>query len=407
MSTTSNGQAAWPSAGTIEPIPEKSHNKPPEISSETVPTPENATESDTTTDTTVSEPATETVEKPSFESTLPAWVLDFKPKSKWSVGPRIKWWLYTRLNLFTKDWITPPETLTRRDMRAEILENEKYVNDNRQIVFITGTTSSGGGKTKTTVTGTVAAYTSMCCRNGAALIGLDLGADKTVSRFHMEEKRVLPTTKLISDLESGIHFYPSDLVPYTDSDADTGLILFKAKAEEDTETLDYKQYQVTGLLKYMNLLYPMLFCDGGPGLNLMTTNGMIEAADIYILPLKGISNESGSDVRKVIEHPPYELKAQNDRIIVAVSAVLRSKLNTRTQWEIAEKCGVDPKQVVLIPQDSYLDDQIAVNLKRVSIPALALKTRLMYSRLMKLNVQIAKSFQPIVHETIVVEEKHA
>ena len=393
MSTTdNNGQTAWPSVGTIVPKEEIDEQKVPQN------TP--ASNGEAVSQDTLTRPRgtqVTTHAKPSFESTLEPWILANKPKSKWMWISFTKWWLYARLTkyqAFKWLWRTPPKTLSRAGARAEIRENEQYVNDNRRVSFNASTVSQGGGSTKTTTINTIASYTSQCIGNGVALMGLDIGADKTVSRYAQEEGDVLPTTQLVKWLEQGYRFYPKDLVPYTTSDAKSGLILFKAKLESELDTLDYAREQSARLLKYMVRLYPVLFCDGGPGQNLMTSEGMLESSDIVVLPKKGISKESTADIWKVIHHPPYNLEARLDRVIVVISAVKKSQLNTRTQDDIAKRCGVDPTHVVLIPNDRYLDDQVMVNLKQVDINALSLETRLMYSRLMKLAVQIAVSFQP-------------
>ena len=393
MSTNEiNGQTAWPSKGIIVP---REEIEPQKVPQDTPASNEEAVSEDTPTR---PRGAKSTMPiKPSFESTLETWILANKPKSKWMWISFSKWWLYARLTkyqVFKWLWRTPPKTLSRAGARAEIRENEQYVNDNRRVSFSSSTVSQGGGSTKTTTINTLASYASQCIGNGVALMGMDIGADKTVSRYNQEEGDVLPTTQLVEWLQQGHRFYPSDLIPYTTSDAKSGLILFKAKLESELGTLDYTREQSAKLLKYMVRLYPVLFCDGGPGQNLMTSEGMLESSDIVVLPKKGISKESTADIWKVIHHPPYNLVARLDRVIVVISAVKKSQLNTRTQADIAERCGVDPNHVVLIPNDRYLDDQVMVNLKQVDINALSLETRLMYSRLMKLTVQIAVSFQP-------------
>ncbi len=395
-STLRNQPAGWASVGTILPKAPPIEDVP--VFEAPVQTPEDSEESEESSDVKSDDETGNEAVAPEavveVDPNIPEWALDpdFKPKSKLDVSAQFDYWIYMKTRGYNRERVVVPETQSAMSMRAEIHDNEQYVNDNRRLTFIASTTSNGGGSTKTTTADILAAYMSTHIGNGVALMGLDIGADKTVSRFQADEHKILATTMLVKNIDAGVRITPKALVPYTDSDAKSGLVLFKAKYKSDLKNLDYDIEQSSRLLKEMVELYPVLFCDGGPGLNLLTSIGMVLASDIVILPKKGISIESTDDIRSVINHPPYRLKSRMDRIIVTISAVPKHQFNLRTQYAIAEKCGVKPSQVILIPYDRYLDDNVMINLKQVDISSLQLRTRLMYSRLMRLTIDIAKTF---------------
>jgi hypothetical protein len=325
--------------------------------------------------------------EPKAKPELAPWVVAGKATSKGSVAKTIQWWFYMTFKLYNYEWITPPSMYG--NIAAETRDNEQFVSDHSRVSYVTSVASSGYETTKTTVIDILGAYTNNVLKCNAGLLGLYIDGDRTVSRFHKQEGAILSATTLIRFLKEGSKFTAKQLVSYTDSDDESKLVLYKAKAENDRVTRDLSREDTSMLVRYMVHIHPVLHCDSGPGLNSMATEGILEASDIVMIPQKSISTEATDDVRKVIMHPQYNLETRIDRVIVVISGVTRRQLNTRTQDAVAKRCGVAFENVILIPYDRYLDAHRSVNLRRVSIPALKPKTRLMYSRLLKQHIVIA------------------
>lgn len=348
--------------------------------------------------------------KPRFESTLEPWVMAFKPrkvlgkpkngvkKPKTGLSPffviaYLKWWLYTRLNLMKYEWISPPSTNV--SARAEIRENIQYLKDHRQETnAIIVVLAAKGGAAKSSIIQWLAAFIGYYVKSKPALLGLDVGADKTASRFAAPKDKVFSMTLLIELVKQGIPFSAQWLQSHTVTDEDSGVVLFKAK-QEGSSIRDFNIEETANTMRYMHQLYPLVFGDNGPGLNMKASDGAAQAAHVALVCNKGISEEALDDIRLTLQLPNYGLAAKQIKPIVVISGVLPRYLNTRTQYEVvATKCHVEPRNVILLPYDRYLDDQRRYNLKRVHIPSLSLKPTLMLSRFAKRVVEAIVESKP-------------
>jgi hypothetical protein len=99
------------------------------------------------------------------------------------------------------------------------------------------------------------------------------------------------------------------------------------------------------------------------------------------VPNKGISKEAIDDIRTTLTHDLYAIDSKIVTPLVVISGLSRSQYNTRTQYFMAEQCGVSPENVILIPYEQYLDDLVMVNLKRVRLKSISKRTQVAISRL--------------------------
>jgi len=338
------------------------------------------------------EPKPQKPPKPPLESTLEPWIMDVKPKNKFSVH-YIIWWLYTRLQLSRFEFIAPP-TMTANAM-SEIHENTKYLNDFRKYFnAIIVVLAAKGGSAKTTIIQWLAAYIGYHVRNAPALLGMDVGADKTASRFAKDENKLFNVTYLLELVKMKIPFTAEWLQDQTETDEESGVHLYKAKPKGNG-IRDFNTSETLAMMKYVHQLYPLLFGDTGPGLNMKASDGAAQSANVVLVCNKGISKEALNDIKETLALPNYGLAEKRIKPIVVISGVLPRQMNTRTQYEIvAKECNVDPKNVILLPYDRYLDDQKRFNLKRVHINALSVKTTLMLSRLAKRVLEVIVESEP-------------
>jgi MinD-like ATPase involved in chromosome partitioning or flagellar assembly len=330
--------------------------------------------------------------KPKLEETLAPWIMAFKPEQKFSMA-YLKWWLYTRLRLMRFEFISPPSTVV--NAKAEIHENIQYLKDHRKETnAIIVVLAAKGGSAKSTIIQWLGAFIGYYVKLKPALLGMDVGADKTVPRFAADSDKVFSVVYLIELVKMHIPFTADWLQDQTETDEESGLVLFKPKPKGSGDR-DFSTAYTTDMMRYMHKLYPLLFGDTGPGLNMKASDGAAQAADVALVCNKGISEEALNDIRETLNLSNYGLHTKEIKPIVVISGVLHRQLNTRTQYEVvAEKCHVDPKNVVLLPYDRYLDDQRRYNLKRVHIPALSTKTTLMLSRLAKRVVEAIVESHP-------------
>jgi len=371
---------------SIEPVekgPAKKQPRPPKVSTATVKPPKPP--------------------KPPFESTLEDWVMAAKPAVKFSFAYAY-WWLYTRLGLMRfKSVPVPSKTVNGR---AEFRQNVKFLNDNRKYLnAIIVVLAAKGGSAKTTIIQWLAAFIGYYVKNQPALLGMDVGADKTVSRFNADESKLFNVTYLLELVKMGIPFSAKWLQTQTETDEESGVVMFKAKPEW-SGVRDFQTGETIAMMRYMHELYPLLFGDTGPGLNMKASDGAAQSADLVLACNKGISKEALSDIRATLALSNYRIDEKKVKPLVVISGVLRRALNTRTQYEIAKELSVDPENVILLPYDRYLDDQKRFNLKRVHIPALSFKTSLMVSRFAKRVVEVLASGAPSqIHSAEVAIER--
>jgi len=340
----------------------------------------------------VKQPTSSKPPKPPFESTLDEWVMAAKPERKF-VFAYLTWWLYTRLRLMKFEFITPPSMTI--NALAETRDNIKYINDYRKhfnaiiVVF-----AAKGGSAKTTIIQWLAAFVGYHVKVAPALLGMDVGADKTVSRFAMDEEKLFSVTYLLELVKRDIPFSATWLQQHTETDEESGVHLFKAKPK-GSGVRDFNTAQTLTMMEYMHKLYPLLLADTGPGLNMKASDGAAQSADVALVCNKGISKEALDDIKETLALPNYGLGGKKIKPIVVISGVLPRQMNTRTQYEVvAKECNVDPKNVILLPYDRYLDDQKRFNLKRVHITALSAGTTLMLSRLAKRVLEAIVESQP-------------
>jgi MinD-like ATPase involved in chromosome partitioning or flagellar assembly len=334
----------------------------------------------------------QTPPKPPFDSTLEPWIMAVKPNNKFSFH-YVMWWLYTRMRLMRFEFITPPSMTANAS--AEIHENTKFLNDFRKYLnAIIVVLAAKGGSAKTTIIQWLAAFIGYHVRNSPALLGMDVGADKTASRFDKDENKLFNVTYLLELVKMKIPFTAEWLQDQTETDEESGLNLFKAKPK-GSGIRDFNTSETLSMMRYMHQLYPLLFGDTGPGLNMKASDGAAQSADVVLVCNKGISKEALNDIKETLALPNYGLAEKQIKPIVVISGVLPRQMNTRTQYEIvAKECNVDPKNVILLPYDRYLDDQKRFNLKRVHINALSVKTTLMLSRLAKRVLEAIVESEP-------------
>lgn len=344
--------------------------------------------------------------KPKFESTLAPWVMAFKPQANSRKGrfnpffvvAYLKWFIYTRLRLMKYEFISPPSTIV--NARAEIRSNIQYLKDHRQETnAIIVVLSAKGGAAKTSIIQWLAAFIGYYVKSKPALLGMDVGADKTVWRFDSKKRPLFSVSLLIELVKQRVSFTANWIQDQTETDEESGVVLFQAKPE-GSNIRDFNIDDTANMLRYMHELYPLVFGDNGPGLNMRESDGAAQAAHVALVCNKGISEEALSDIRATLTLPNYDLASKRIKPLVVISGVIPSYLNTKTQYEIvAKECHVDPKNVILLPYDRYLVDERRRNLKHVHISALTLKSTLMLSRLAKRVVEAIVESKPKVTQS--------
>jgi MinD-like ATPase involved in chromosome partitioning or flagellar assembly len=278
---------------------------------------------------------------------------------------------------------------------AEIRKNIKYMIENRKALnAIIVVLAAKGGSAKTTIIQWLAAFIGYYARLKPALIGMDLGADKTASRFAFKKEDLFSVTYLLELVKMKIPFTAQWLQKQTVTDEESGVVLFKAKPKE-SGIRDFQTGETIAMTKRMHQLYPLVLCDTAAGLHMKASDGAAQSADVVLVCNKGISEEALGDIKETLALPNYNIAEKRIKPIVVISGVLPRQLNTYTQYEIVAKiCNVDPQNVILLPYDRYLDDQKRYNLKRVHIPALSIKSTLMLSRFAKRVVQLLVESEP-------------
>jgi len=329
--------------------------------------------------------------KPPFESTLEDWELAAKPGAKFNLA-FVYWWLYTRLRLRRFRWVPVPSKTV--GALTEIRQNVKYLKANRKYLnAIIVVLAAKGGSAKSTIIQWLAAFIGYYVKNTPALLGMDVGADKTVSRFDADDSKLFNVTYLLELVKMKIPFSAEWLQTQTETDEESGVVLYKAKPMS-SGIRDFQTGETIAMIREMHKIYPLLFGDTGPGLNMKASDGAAQSADLVLACNKGISKEALNDINATLALPNYGIAEKKVQPLVVISGVLRRALNTRTQFEIAKECNVDPNNVILLPYDRYLDDQKRFNLKRVHIPALSLRSTLMVSRFAKRVVEVLAASAP-------------
>lgn len=296
--------------------------------------------------------------KMAFETMLPEWVMAGKPPKP---GLLLAiWWLYARLALYKFEWI--PQPPVRLSYSSAIAELSQRINQNQQrSMSITSVMTTKGGATKTTVSTWLSAVLAAATHKPVAILDVDRGGGKVAKRFGFDPGDVMDTTALVRHVLGGKPFDFATLNDITRSDGETGVNVFHQLPGQSTKEENMKH--VLGILK---TAIHTLVIDTGPGLRVPSTNAAVDVSGVRVVVGNGNSYDDMDSVGETLEHSAYGLQHQLDTVIIAVSALRRRSCNTRSQYRYAERYGVSPSQIVLIPFNRYLQRTGQVKLSKLS-----------------------------------------
>lgn len=283
---------------------------------------------------------------------LPPWVVASRPEH-WGIRLCL-WWVWKQF-LYRFKWIPQPRPWGSYQRRTS--ENTSFCIDHRgeAMAIITVVAPKGGsGKTSRSTWGAVSDgavfHTVLLCDldtigNNAAVRRLSCTPENTMSIdrvAHMITTAEHPWVPSFSDLVTRLESYPG------------GVWIFRCPSGFKPTVSD-----TCRVIEALKKSCHTLWVDTGPGVSNDATAGAVRASTIRMLTVlyKRVDSIRGAEI--ALDHPPYGMK-EGDRLrytLIAVSGVPWRAFNTRTQYEYAERFGVRPDQIVLIPVNQMQRDE--------------------------------------------------
>lgn len=315
--------------------------------------------------------------KVSFDDKLPEdWLRASKPQQK---GFRMAiWWLYCFTHAYNVRWIPVPKPFW--SYKNYITETIAIIRAKKhKIMAIVCAVSRKGGTGKTSVDSWMTSLFALYIDIVSVLFDADSGSDTAGGRHD-----VYPDPDHLTSLQAAEMILRHNWMP-TKTDLTNCIAydkLSQAYVIPHAIDIDITPAQMEQIAKALKPACDMLFIDTAPGVKEKNVEGAIKASTVTIVNARHSVTDKMDDMRgisQVLNHPSYGLTEASklDSVILAISAVRWLSFNLRTQYEIADKYGVRPDQVVLIPYKRYLYDTKLVNPENVSSRVVYAMTNLM------------------------------
>ena len=353
--------------------------------------------------------------KPTFQQKLPAWVRAAKPAD--DPLQRLLWWIYVIFGLY-KTKAQPPKEVSFFRLRKVINASMAAVNSVREeTAAIVSVIAVQGGVGKTTISTWLAATLAWASKLSVAIIDTDRGGGLVASRFKLTKvkmtagqiKRPMSIYELGRRIANGEIFTPEKLIAETVSDPDTGIMIFHAPPGRGMGI-----GQTENVLKHVRSQFAGgMVVDTTPGLRVPMTDAAVNASQVNIIVVRGLSDESITGVRTALNYEPYKLRESIGSVLVVVAALPLKKCNMRTAYELIDGYNLRPRksnealsgeetveeekdlvevsaeerlypsQILFLPSDRYMDTRRVRELKRVWFPAVRPRTQLALAQLAK------------------------
>jgi cellulose biosynthesis protein BcsQ len=330
-----------------------------------------------------------------FEKKLPVWVVAGKPRQAGLL--RGIWWLYAKLHLYKVGWVPmPPEYLF---YEVEIRQLSRAIQRRRQFIsdsLVTIATKKGGAG-KTTVASWLMATLGAATK--ATVGGFDLeGEGKLAQRFNIDPQQTLKSdtfVRLASDDDTQ-RFSPeyAALMRQMPADEETGVVVVHSDARPNG---DFSGVATQRALMYFSPSVFMTIVDTPPTFNHHSTRGALGVSQVRVVVGLASQGETLEDIKQTLEHRPYRLGDHLEQVVVVISGVRRRNLNARTRYQFANRYGVTPEQVVLVPFARYLEkkdhpDENKAKPRFVSLSAIDPRTKYAWYQLADVVTQRVASY---------------
>ncbi len=333
-----------------------------------------------------------------WTETLPEWLRKDKPEiglSDAKVFLWMSWWVYSRTGLYKRKFVRVPRFV---NYEAKIADNKRTMKSHRSESMATGCViSSSGGVGKTTTSAGLSV--SLIDATGVNVISYDgdISDPNLLDWFELpyvndvSQKEVITGHKLIERLEKD-DWHPTyeDLIPITAIDSVSNLMLIHA---EEGPAISSESSQL--LVQRIKPATHTFIADTEPGKNdsRQGTIGLVDASDIVVIAGDAQQPKSFGAIERTINEELFNLRTENGeapRVIVCIGAVKPKDFNSRTRYEYAERFGVSPDRVVLVPFSNYIrGNQRTKKMNKFKLSALSAQVRYGYSELARIWSQMA------------------
>jgi hypothetical protein len=331
-------------------------------------------------------------EKPDWKESLPDWLIYDQPASGFNIY-WIKWWLYARLGMYKWSWIPIPRFV---NYRAESRAIDSWIRSQRSLSQCIGCVgNASGGIGKTSITGGLLA--SLRDAHDMSTIGYDgdVSDPNLLPRFHLQDvnaltgQPVISGKRLVQRLIEGWRPTYRDLIPLTAIDEDSGIMFVTA----DTKAIDEESSIL--IMERLKETTHTLIADTEPGIGETRggTHGLVRASDIIVIAGDASQPKSFPAIERTFTPDGLNLRnadGEAPNVILAFGAVNRRDFNSRIQFEYADRYGVKPDRVVLIPYSKYIrGDPRSKQMNKMKLSALSDSVVYGYKKLAKVWTEMA------------------
>ena len=279
----------------------------------------------------------------------PEWYRASRPKD--NPAAEMLWRAYGNMGLYKRTSINPPPYWG--SLEETIAANRSFAYDNmaKTAGMVITFFSMKGGAFKTTLGTWVPSYKATIDKGLTLVIDADTnGLQGAARRFGTYSKTPQPFGfPLVADmiLATGKSPTPAEIMSFAQMHYQSGAYLL---------TLDKTTYYTADQLEYIaNALAPMTsatFFDTSPGSKEVTTLGIIRASTV--VGVTGIyrNDASMAGIHEALNPDRFGLKPEFDPekpLLIIVGGVPVKEFNLRTQYDLADKFGVEPHRVALLP----------------------------------------------------------
>lgn len=286
-----------------------------------------------------------------WRQTLPQWLRENEPVDHGSFYWN-QWFVYAHtLNSKAGAKLPVPKLV---DYVEGCRQNTAYVRShNQHSMCRVCVLSAAGGQGKTTTSILLAIADRLGLEMPVLLFDADNSRPNVFNVLQLEKEGAMTGHALAERMRTGWIPTHDDIARLATFDYDSNVLAIHAlnkRVDDATSRM---------ILERLKPAVHTIITDARPG-NEETdigVQGIVEASDIVIVSGDGSSSNGIDSIKTTLDWPAFELRSPGKKagnVIVAVTKVKPSDVNSRTQYEMAERFGLNAKQVVLFPLSSYI-----------------------------------------------------
>ncbi len=293
-------------------------------------------------------------ERPKWVQELPIWLQDSE-KIAAKYGYSRRWWFYARFYTLWEKLQRPIPVFI--NYKKAYQENVQFILSNYAASNATGVTAGAAGGVGKTIIATLLGIILKKTKHDVIIYDADQSNPGVMMRLHLDDahRHTIGGAAWAKRLSQGWTPQNQFISQMTAFDAESGVMVIPAEGgilmdEDDTIMVAEEAKKVCHTL----------IADTEPGASetRFATIGLVNVADVVVTPGLAESSKELEAISKTLNYTPFNLRNDDGKVashvLIVIDGVPEREYNLKTHYEMADRYGVPPKQIALVPFSQYI-----------------------------------------------------